>query len=207
MNNTKMNNKRTICRAAALAIAAAVTASVAHADLRSAKRVFESGNWTVLRDKDGMTDKIDCTGIYKSNNGIQLTQESLYITVRGGIQSVNLRFGDNPARAMRLPTEVEKKIGVIVIDRSDFSELLGVNRLRVQSLTLVRNMFEADLDLAGLTAAHENIKAGCPEPEKASAPAAPKANEPAAECSPGAMARMKARGVQDKAIAEICAKS
>lgn len=48
------------------------TPSVA-AGLKDATPAFKSGDWTVLRSTDPMTDKPSCNGIYKQNYEIQLT--------------------------------------------------------------------------------------------------------------------------------------
>lgn len=59
-------------------VALAGLSTSASADLKTATVAFTSGNWKVLRDKDTMTDKIDCTGIYRDEYGVQLTAETLY---------------------------------------------------------------------------------------------------------------------------------
>jgi hypothetical protein len=90
--------------------------------LKNAQPTLKVGNWTVLRSVDTMTDKISCTGIYKSNYGVQLTPDTLFVKVVGGVESVTLRFGDEPARRMRMPSKIEKKSGR--------SPLTGMNSLK-----------------------------------------------------------------------------
>lgn len=125
-----------------------------------------TGNWTILRSIDAMKDKVTCTGLYKANKGIQLVSDALYIAVNGGIQSIRLRLGETPARAIRLPRDVEQSVGAVVIDGSDFADLLQSTRLRVRILTMVRGVITEDLDTTGMLAALEHIHAGCPVPEK-----------------------------------------
>lgn len=83
--------------------------------LKDAKTAFKSGNWKVLRSTDPMTDSTRCTGIYKENYGIQLVGDSLYVTIRGGIQSITLRFDENPPRGLRLAEKMEKDVGAVII--------------------------------------------------------------------------------------------
>jgi len=131
--------------------------------LKNARPTLKSGNWTVLRSTDTMTDKTSCTGIYKSNYGVQLSTNELFVTIRGGIQSITLRFGENPARPMRLPQKMEKEVNTVIIEGSEFAEALETNRLRLQVLTLVRGVATEDLDISGMRAAVDHIRAGCPE--------------------------------------------
>jgi hypothetical protein len=176
-------------------------------NFKDAKTVFKSGNWKVLHATDAMTDNTTCTGIYKENYGIQLVQNRLFVTVRGGIRGVTLRFGDNPPRKLRLADKMEKDIGAVIISGGDFSELLQSNRLRVQILTF-SDIEEVDLDTTGIQAAVENIQAGCPiqadfsENQVAATPASQTAPESA--CSPALIAKMKAAGVKEAQVRNIC---
>ncbi len=135
---------------------------VVFADIKSAPVVFKSGNWSVIRTIDAMSDKVGCTGIYKNNYDIQLASDALYIHVRGGIRSITLRYGNQPAEKLRLPSKIEKKVSAITIDNSDFTKILASNRLRVQAFTILDRINNYDVDLGGITAAVENIRSGCP---------------------------------------------
>lgn len=140
----------------------AITGSVAFADLTDAQIAFKSGNWKVLRSIDLMKDTVDCTGIYKDNYGVQLTNDTLFVSVKGGLESVTLRFGDKPARPLRLAKKMEKDIRSIIISDADFSELLENDRLRIQASTLVSGIANEDFDLSGIKGALESIRANCP---------------------------------------------
>lgn len=137
-------------------------ASVNGEDLRAAKPTLKVGNWTVLRTMDAMTDKVECTGIYKSNYGIQLAGNRLFVTVAGGIQAVTLRFGEAPPEAMRLVIKREKELGAVIIDGADFFRALTTTRVLVQILTLVRGVKIEDIDTAGMQSAVDHINSGCP---------------------------------------------
>lgn len=191
----------------------------AAAGLKDAKPVFNSGNWKVLRSTDVMTDATTCTGIYKENYSIQLVENRLFVSVRGGLQSITLRFGDAPANPLRLPEKMEKDVGMVIISGTDFYELTKTNRLRLQVLTLVSGIFNEDLDISGIQEAVENIKSGCPVPEVASksqsvpaqitpAQSAPVQSTSAPEslCSDQLISRMKANGIKALQIKKVCQK-
>lgn len=189
----------------------------AAAGLKDAKPVFHTGNWKVLRSADAMTDATTCTGIYKVNYGIQLAKDGLYISVRGGLQSITLRFGDAPANPMRIPQKLEKDVGAVIIDGGDFYELTKANRLRLEVLTLVSGVHNEDLDITGIQEAVENIKSGCPVPEVVPQPqsvpvqstpvqSAPvqSTSGPESLCSDQLISRMKANGIKAIQIKKIC---
>lgn len=188
------------------AFAITVASSSASADLKSATVALTSGNWKVLRDKNTMTDKTDCTGIYRDDYGIQLTAESLYIRVPGGLETVTLRFGEEPARPLRLPTEMEKKVRVIILTGTDLEQLQAVSRLRYQASTLVSGIKTGDLDLTGFSSALENIRAGCPVQAPAAATTAPRSTEAltGSLCNVALINRMRQQGLKDSQIAAIC---
>jgi hypothetical protein len=193
---------------ASLLIAAGFTAlSIsAHANLKSATVAFTSGNWKVLRDQDTMTDKMNCTGIYRDDYGVQLTAESLYIKISGGVESVTLRFGEDQVRPLRLATEMEKKVRVIILTGTDLEQLQTVSRLRYQASTLVSGIKTGELDLKGFSQALENIKAGCPLQTPASAPSAQKNSEAltGSTCNAELISRMRQQGLKDRQISSIC---
>lgn len=184
----------------ALAFAMAAISSTAIANLATAPTVFSSGEWSVVRTVDTMSDKTSCTGIYKGDRSIQLTREALYISVQGGIESITLRFGEQAAERLRLPTDIEKKVRAVSISGNSFQKLLGSDRLRVQVLTLVRGIATFDLDLSGIDAAVENIQNGCPgEPTGDS-----DKSSPTSLCGDRVIARLKERGVSEDDIAHAC---
>lgn len=185
-------------------VALAGLSTSASADLKTATVAFTSGNWKVLRDKDTMTDKIDCTGIYRDEYGVQLTAETLYVKVSGGLESVTVRFGDEQARPLRLPTETEKKIRAIMLTGTDLDQLQAVTRLRYQASTLVSGIKTGDLDLTGFTQALESIKAGCPL--QTPAPVAEKTSDAlnGSMCNVMLIARMRKQGIKDGQITAIC---
>ncbi|MFM7341234.1 MAG: hypothetical protein ACKO3Q_00890 [Betaproteobacteria bacterium] len=148
-----------------------------------------------------MTDKVSCTGIYKSNYGIQLSRDSLFIRVPGGLQSVTLRFGENPPLPMRMPQKLEKDVGSLILEGTELAQAVDTQRLRVQVLTLVRGVFTEDLDTTGLQAAAQHIREGCPD-----AGAQPTPPQTAVEslCGEQLVSRLKASGVTERQIASAC---
>ena len=168
-----------------------------------AEVAFNSGNWKVLRSVDPMKDNVVCTGIYKENYGVQLTINTLYVSVAGGIESISIRFNDKPAKALRIPDKIEKKIRSVIISGSDFSELIGSDRLRLQASTLVKGVANEDFNLSGIRGALESIKAGCPI--QANAAQMPTLDLPSASlCTDKLIQNMKAQGLEESQIAAIC---
>ena len=177
------------------------------ADLKTATTAFSSGNWKVLRDKDAMTDKTDCTGIYKNDFGIQLTQDTLFIRVSGGIESVTLRFGEDQPKPFRLSTKMEKDIRSAILTGTEFDELQNASRLRYQFSTLVSGIKSGEIDLTGFTPALENIKEGCPVQQPASSPESA-SQDPNSQtgtlCNATLVARMRQQGLRSTQIHAIC---
>ncbi len=173
--------------------------SIAFAGLDSAAVVFKSGNWSVHRDKDAMTDEISCTGIYKDDYAIQLVDDALYIKVRGGVKTVKLRYGEQSPEGMRLADDMEKKIGVIVIDDAEFTKLLASNRLRAQVLTVLDSVNNYDISLAGVTEAVKNIRSGCPDQSVSE-----NSLKAPILCGDKIIERLKAKKVSDEVIEYAC---
>lgn len=123
--------------------------------------IFRSGDWTVHRTKDTMTDKNLCTAIYKNDYGIQLGSHSLVIAVADGLKSVTLRFDDDSAREMRLPKRSEHAVSAVNIEGADFQRVQQSSRLRYRVLTGTDNVVEGDIDLSGAKDAYRNIESGC----------------------------------------------
>lgn len=79
--------------------------------------------------------------------------------------------------------------------------MLASKRLRTSVLTLVRGVEEEDLDLTGISATMENIRNGCPVQ---ASQANPKDSAQEGKCGVEMIAKMKAKGMNDAAIREIC---
>ncbi|HTF94734.1 MAG TPA: hypothetical protein VL995_01255 [Cellvibrio sp.] len=173
---------------------------VAAGNLTEATVAFKSGNWKVLRSTDQMTDKTNCTGIYKEDYGTQLVSDSLFLPARGGVEAVTLRFGDSPAEPLRLASDMEKKVGFVIVTGTEFSKLIASNKLRYQISTLVNGIISAEIDLTGAKEALASINAGCPISEKAEAP---KKLENSL-CSEKLVSNMKAQGLKEAQIHSIC---
>ena len=196
----------------------AVSTVVSAQALKDAPTTLRTGNWSVLRSVDTMTDKVRCTGIYRSNYGVQLAAAAMYVKISGGIQSVTLRFGEDAPQAMRLPEKMEKEVNTVIIEGREFSQAVETNRLRIQALTLVRGMATEDLDVTGIKEAVDHIRSDCPIPPPASVPVtapapvlaataiqetrAPLATEK--PCTDQLLTRLRAAGVTDKQINAAC---
>lgn len=186
-----------------------IAGAAVQASLKDATKVLTVGNWTVLREVDKMTDKISCTGIYKQDYGKQLARDGLYITIRGGISSVTLRFDDQPARQLRIPTKMEKDIRAVMLEGEEFAAALASSRLRGQALTLVSGLQEFELDLSGIAEAVASIRSDCPPPAAIASEPAPSVPvvapaEAPALCSAVLLERMKTAKLAPLQIQRIC---
>jgi hypothetical protein len=128
--------KHHLSNAIAVLVLTAANISIAQS-AEKGQPTLKIGNLTVFRSIDMMTDKVECTGYYTNNSGIQLGRDSMYVRIRGGVQSMTLRFGDSPAKPMRIATGLEKKVGAIALEGDEFVEATRSNRLRLEVLTLV----------------------------------------------------------------------
>jgi hypothetical protein len=171
--------------------------------LKDAKVAFKAGNWKVVRSIDPMKDTASCTGIYKENYTVQLTPDSLFIGVQGGVDTVTLRYGDKPARGLRLAQEMEKKIRSVILSGNDFNEIAGSGRLRYQVSTLVSGIKTDEIDLDGFEDALSNIRAGCSLQTEVAVQ--PKASPPEGSMCTGLLVeRMRVQGIKDVQIQAIC---
>lgn len=172
--------------------------------LKDATVAFSKGNWKVLRSVDPMTDKTSCTGIYDNDYSIQLTPDTLYVSVSGGIESVLLRYDDQPPARMRLATDMEKKIRSMIISGGLFGQLSSTRRLRYQASTLVSGIKTGEIDLTDFNAALSNIQQGCPVVGTQGGDAKPASTAANGTCSVELINKMKQQGLAPEKILAIC---
>ena len=145
-------------------IFAIMTNSAIAGDLSNAQTISKTGDWRVTRVIDNMTDKASCTGLYKNNFDIQLSENKLYIDMRGkgSVDGFTFRIDDDQP-ITQLPTKIEQNIGVVRIggetndDKIAFSRLLKGNRLRVRVLTLLGSAEDYDISLNGFSESYAVI--------------------------------------------------
>ena len=186
--------------AAMFGIVASSTASAQ--SLRDADVAFTSGNWKVLRAIDPMDDSVRCTGIYQNDYAVQLSKDTLYLGVQGGVQGVTLRFDENPPNRLRLATKMEKDVRSVIVTGNDFSRLATSNRLRYQVSTLVRGISTGDLELSGFNAALDNIRRSCPT-ESGGGVQSP-TPESSSTCTPDMVVKMQEQGLTEQQVKSIC---
>ena len=180
--------------------------SPAFAGLNDGVKVFSSGKWTVLRDVDKMSDKVVCTGVQNADYSVQLSRNSLYVVVKGGISTVLARFDDAPPLPYRGAEGVEKSVGAVIFRANTLSLALSSKRLRLQVATLVSGIAEIDIDLTGIDAAMQNINEDCPIPainNVLSPPPAATAT-PSFSCDKNLAVRLLKAGVSKSQIDQIC---
>jgi hypothetical protein len=183
----------------------ALVAPTVYAALADAPVVFKENDWRVVRSVDMMTDKVSCTGLLGEGFETQLTEDTLYIKIKGGVDSVTLRFGDKEARPMRLASQTEKNVRSVTLTGAEFQELIQSERLRVEVLTMLQQLVAKDINTKGVRQVVENIRAGCPVPapkEVAATADARKSIEPV--CSKLVVDRMRLAKLKDSQIALIC---
>jgi hypothetical protein len=113
------------------------------------------GKWSIHLSVDSMTDAKTCTGLYEGKYAVQLNEGKLYVNLRGrgGVSSIVLRFDNEPARPLRLATEMEQKLQIATIEGEDFKKLLESTRLRVRVLTVLDTIVDVDILLGNLKGA------------------------------------------------------
>ena len=129
------------------------------AGLATEPTVFTSGEWSVRRGKDSMTDKPSCTGLFRNRYDIQLNEKAFFLSLkgRGGVDVYTLRFDDEPPLEMRGASDIEKSMGTMVLSGADFNKLLDAKRLRVRVSTILDSIVEEDINLTGLKEAEQYI--------------------------------------------------
>jgi hypothetical protein len=131
-----------------LLCAVLIVSTVLAAPGATADRIL--GAWTVRAQKDILTDKTTCAAWHTSTPGVWLTSEALFVVPRGGVAGYSYRVGDGPVRT-ELPTRREQQLGGMWVSGTYLEEAIDAGRLRVQILTALRNVYEADIDLSNGT--------------------------------------------------------
>jgi hypothetical protein len=122
-----------------------VLVSLASVGMASAEdRVL--GAWSVRERTDKLTDKKTCTAWHTSTPDVWMTDDALFIVPRRGIAGYRYRVGDGPVRT-ELPTPRERQIGGMWVSGTYLEQAIEAGRLRVEILTALRDLYEADIDL------------------------------------------------------------
>lgn len=121
-----------------------------------------TGKWFIYGEADPMTDKMSCIAYYGGEKFVQLTANSLAVGYggRGGIKGYTIRFDNDQALAMELPTKIEERIGAFIIDTKDprYSRLLTAKRIRIQALTVLNSLVNDDVDLTEFSTVLARLK-------------------------------------------------
>jgi hypothetical protein len=141
-------------------------AIIALATIRSAAAydstaTFQAGKWTVLTSVNEVNNAPVCTAVYLDNEGVHLSNDALYVGVRGGISTVTLRLDDKPARAARPATEREDNMGTVIFTQDELAELITSKKLHAEVVTVSNGVQNVDLDLDGIQDAIKNIRSNC----------------------------------------------
>lgn len=127
-----------------------------------ATTVAEVGNWTVKKVEDSFSGETTCRGDYKHNTRTYLTKDELHLVTTEAftMNSVTIRYGEDPPNKIRMATPTETRFGTITLKGREFAELLKHNRVRTR-VTLLRSTTEEDVDLTGIRDAIKIMRNGC----------------------------------------------
>ncbi|WP_137279218.1 hypothetical protein [Pseudomonas rhizoryzae] len=115
--------------------------------------------WSVHLSSDSMTDKKTCTAVYIKNRGVQYTFDSFAIGDLSWPTSYRYRFDDGKASPTIDTTDVERKIGAVVImDPKFLEQLLTSKRVRIQVLANGNRQLDYDVDVSQLPSVNEFLK-------------------------------------------------
>ena len=118
------------------------------------------GNWDVRRSVDMMTDEVTCVATHVDNSSIQLSDDVLYISIKGGPQGFRYRVDSDHVTDLQLVSDTETEIGAIGFKQEHFRALLGASRLRIQVVTYL-SIENLDIDLSGFSGAHTHVASAC----------------------------------------------
>jgi hypothetical protein len=181
--------KRALALCGLLGVAAA---ALAQPQLSTNEVVFNSGNWYVVRSFRATSGKTGCTGFYQQQREVQLSSDELIVKVPGELRQVVIRFGDELSQPARKPSKAEMQMGAVVIGGEQFDKLLTSRKLALEITTKTERTATV-LRLNGLREALDNIRAGCPAPDR-----------PVVICSDALLERMRSNGVTPEQVKAIC---
>lgn len=121
------------------------------------------GNWSVEKYTNNMTDEVKCTAFLKTNRNVQMTNNTLYVRVQGGVEGYQVRFGNMVAEPIRLPDdETDARLGLVAL-HSFIGKALETQRIRLSIIRTIGDPVELDLNTKGITESMSFIRNECPE--------------------------------------------
>jgi hypothetical protein len=127
-------------------------------------QVTTDQGWQLHRRNDPMTDKPQCFLAPVGKGYAQFTTDAFYISYkgRGGVQGYNYRLDDRPVAKFQIATEMERKLDVIEFSDDAFKSVLGASRLRLEVLTVLREVSYDDFALVGMRGLFAKMSRECP---------------------------------------------
>lgn len=190
-----------------LALGAFAAPALTQTSMPARRTVHRDGDWYVVRSVQRGTGQAICTGFHMGHAGLQLSKDSLIIRTPGDLQSIGLRYGDEPAPAARPPSAAEKQIGAVMIAGPEFEKLRRSQTLGLDIQTSQEHAKHM-LKLNGIEGVLKNIEAGCPTPkavERADRRAQQVRERVQRErCEPANVRKMRERGVPELRIRAMC---
>lgn len=135
---------------AALIFAAAAFPVVAPAEVGTfGTRIATAGDWAIFRQTDSMTDAPSCLATFKGRDDIQLDHGSLAFGLagKGGVSSYWIRWDDTPASGPVLASNIEQKIGAVILKDDSFAQVRSSQRVRIRVLTILGSLVDFDVSL------------------------------------------------------------
>lgn len=124
--------------------------------------IVDSG-WELRIEKDAFSDKTTCVISPIGKPNIQVSVGHLYISYagQGGVAGFTPRLDDLPAQEMQLPTPIEKQISAVHFGEAKFYEVMKASRLRIQTLTILGDLKNEDLQLDPVKRLYKKIPPAC----------------------------------------------
>jgi hypothetical protein len=136
---------------AALIFAAAVIPVAASAEVGTfGTRIATAGDWAIFRQTDSMTDAPTCLATYRGRDDIQLDHGSLAFGLagKGGVSSYWIRWDDAPASGPVLASNIEQKIGAVILKNDSFAQVRSSQRVRIRVLTIFGSLVDFEVNLS-----------------------------------------------------------
>jgi hypothetical protein len=124
--------------------------------------LVDSG-WELKIKKDGFTDQTTCVISPIGRPWVQISVGNLYISYqgRGGVAGFTMRLDDSGPEPMRLPSPTDKSVGLVHLGGEEFFSIMAANRLRVQTFTVLQELKDEDLSLAGARRLYQKMPPVC----------------------------------------------
>lgn len=131
----------------------------------SPKAAATDGGWELRITKDNFSDQTNCVISPTGRPWVQISVGHLYILYRGrgGVAGFTLRVDDNPPGKMKVLTldSTDRQIQAVHLAGDQFFDAMAGNRLRIQTLTVLNELKDEDLDLGPVKRLYKKMGPEC----------------------------------------------